>query len=87
MGNKIEKIVKDWWNSLEGSGNQTLPSPRLCDINEVEKLIDAMREEAKKQLDYKFAMVINAPNQGTKDWLLGQCTFIEEFFNLEKGVK
>ena len=44
-----------------------------------------MREEARKQLDYKFAMALNAPDEGTKDFLLGQCAFIEEFFNIDKN--
>ena len=43
MVNKTEKIIEEWWNTLDGSRELRLPSPRLCDINDVEKLIDALR--------------------------------------------
>lgn len=42
-----------------------------------------LKQEVMKQLDYKFKMAMNEKNEGIKEFLLGQCSFIEEFFDLE----
>ena len=49
--------------------------------------LEDLQEEAIKQREYKFKMALNAPDRGMKDFLLGQCAFIEEFFDLEEDLK
>ncbi len=46
MATDIEKIVKKWWMGLHGARGMTvavLPANKVCDINDVERLIDVLR--------------------------------------------
>ncbi len=67
------KTLKDFWTIL--------PTEQLAFPNKTDVTCHSLRAEAIKQREYKFKMAINHPE--IKEFLLGQCSFIEEFFNLE----
>lgn len=73
------KTLKDFWvEHCEGCEGDD------CECKTIRK---ELKQEARKQLDYKFKSALNAPDQATKDFLLGQCAFIDEFFNLDNKIK